>query len=159
MNIRRGLFRLWLISAGFFILCVAWFCAPEVWDEFDRVSTVPDLSRLSAPALPFPCDKARGELGSDYIKSEERGPRLFYGGKSVETCWMGLSKMRSLYPEYNDLSNEELSLRVYKKAGLPARPWFILLKVSAVVVFVPLAVLGMGVSILWTVAGFSQPAR
>ena len=39
MNLRRGLFRLWIVSSALFVLAVAFFNYSEIKAEFDAVAT------------------------------------------------------------------------------------------------------------------------
>src|SRR5262245_15569176 len=110
MNIRRGLFRLWLVLAGLFALATAFVLAPGIKRDFQLAGVVWDL--------PADCSKARGVAGKDYSVLESH-PAL---------CWYEPSKFRKLYPEYNDLSDSALTEKLNRAAGLPARndgaqPW------------------------------------
>ena len=75
-------------------------------------------------------------------------------------CWYEIADFRRLYPEYEDLSDTDLSDRAYKRAGIttkPARPWASL-GLSILIAFgIPALVLAIG----WALSGFdgSRPER
>jgi len=72
-------------------------------------------------------------------------------------CWYKREDFRRLYPEYKDLSDKVVSEKLYEKAGQPLKhihPWEGVMKAAVVGLAVPLAVLGLGWSLLWAFAGF-----
>jgi hypothetical protein len=98
--------------------------------------------------LPADCAKVRGTLGIDYTRNEDG------------LCWYEFSKFRLLYPEYKDVSDKELSKRLYAKAGKPLiglHPWVKLAKTVTIAIGVPLAFLALGWSLFWALAGFKSP--
>jgi hypothetical protein len=70
------------------------------------------------------------------------------------------SKFRVLFPEYNDLSDTELSRRLYSRFGQDTKPEAAPLKrlgiAMSVALGLPLIVLSLGASIMWACAGFSS---
>ena len=109
MNIRRGLFRLWITFAALFALVTATLSYTEIRNEFFWRKPPADWKAL----LPVACDQARGAANTDYSTSQN-------------LCWYEQDKFRALYPEYADLTEPELSKRLYAKAGQPLRemrPW------------------------------------
>jgi hypothetical protein len=63
--------------------------------------------------VPADCNKSLGIAGVDYSVS---------GG----LCWYELPKFRKLYPEYDDLTDTQLTKRLHAKAGRALqdmRPW------------------------------------
>ena len=75
-------------------------------------------------------------------------------------CWYKMPDFRRLYPEYKDLSNQVLSEKLYAKVGQPLQhihPWHKVFKTAAIAIGMPVAVLLLGWSLLWALAGF-RPA-
>jgi len=136
VNIRRGLFRLWVVASLLFLIWLGWLSYDEIRSEFKYASL----------GLPADCGKARGSSGKDY---EEDGG----------LCWYDQSKFRKLFPEYKDLSDEDLSDKLYAGTGLPhrpARPWAKLLGTLGFATGVPLAALALGWSLIWALSGFCR---
>jgi hypothetical protein len=148
MNLRRGLFRLWIVAGILFALGVAVVSYSGIRDEF-RVAAWDNSGAATDKwggyvLLPTACDEVRGNAGTDYSTSES-------------LCWYTIKDFRRLYPEYKDLSNAALSDKLYTKAGRPinhGHPWTALMEAAGVAIGVPLAVLVLGCSLLWAFAGF-----
>jgi hypothetical protein len=69
-----------------------------------------------------------------------------------------MSKFRPLYPEFKDLSDNELTRKLYADHGVPTRDlpnlWETLGTVSGIAVRIPLAMLILGTSLVWAFLGF-----
>ncbi len=93
MNMRRGLFRLWMVGSCAFAVFVVFV----VFNSYDRIrseftkSRPPDLSIDLKPMYPIECGAARGILGTDYSNSRGR-------------CWVEMPALRRLFAEYSDLN-------------------------------------------------------
>ena len=150
MNLRRGFFRLWLVFSALFVIATAVVYFKEVKSEFEMADFVPDLP-VSCPDVPRGSpDAPRGRWGDDYT----------IGGDGY--CWYSVGKFRALYPEYKDLSEDQLYTRLYEKAGKTIRffaPWTLLLKVVSIGIGAPLIVLALGSAIGWSFAGFSSERK
>jgi hypothetical protein len=155
MNVRRGLFRLWVVAtAGYLLLAAAYFFR-NVREEFAAAALFRHgLTRFGDEALvPVPCAQARGKEGVDFSK-------LIYpehGNKII--CWYSRSKVRTLFPEYSDLSDGDLTNRAYKKAGIERslpHPWTTLMKSAGLLLLPPLVLLLVGWSLVWAFAGFRK---
>jgi hypothetical protein len=151
MNWRRGLFRLWIIGTVLFVLAIAFISYSEIKKQF--VDTA--LERfLLVPQL---CGDARGVAGTDYTANldgnTDAKPNFF------DNCWYEMSKFRPLYPEYKDVSDKELSRRLYAEYGVPIRdtpnPWVTLGTWASIAFGIPLAVLILGASLAWAFSGFA----
>src|SRR5258706_10527890 len=112
MNLRRGFFRLWLVASVVFALGTGAFFFEPVHKEFQRDSAE---DWPGSPMIPVFCKDTRGEDGNDY-------ERLLLEEGRTDLCWYQMPKFRRNYPEYNDLSEKELSHRMYIRAGLPHAP-------------------------------------
>ena len=144
MNWRRGLLRLWIVGSVLFVIAVAFVGYSEIKQQFDEADWVDVNGDREVPQL---CGDARGVAGVDYT---ERGQR-------ETTCWYAMSKFRPLYPEYNNLSDEELSRKLYDYADPWFRhvPWATLETWASIALGIPLAVLVLGASLVWAFSGFA----
>jgi len=70
-----------------------------------------------------------------------------------------MADFRRLYPEYNDLTDDVLTQKMYEKANrplkAPAEPWWFLGQAISVAVIVPLFVLLLGSALAWALSGFA----
>ncbi len=99
MNIRRGMFRLWIVSSALFVLGVSAASYNAIREEF-RLSDI-DYDVFAEKynghkLLPVNCGEALGVAATDYSLNEG-------------TCWYETAIFRRLYPEYNDLKDHDLS--------------------------------------------------
>ena len=81
MNLRRGLFRLWIIGAALFVIAVASISYPGIKAEFEAVESKPEAV------------ESKPEAGTSTV----------------------LAEFRQQYPQYNDLSDDQLADAIYKK--------------------------------------------
>ena len=95
------------------------------------------------PDEPVDCSQARG--------AEFR--------REGELCWYSLPVFRTLYPEYKDLKEGDLSEKIYAKAGIPLtpiRPGAVVMEKAALTLGPPIAVLIIGWAFIWAVSGFAK---
>jgi hypothetical protein len=151
MNWRRGLFRLWIVGSALFVIAVAVFSYSDIEAQFNAAPP-PQGFEIVVPQL---CKDARGDAGTDYTtqKGQNPGPWDKYAKPNpYDDCWYTMSKFRPLYPEYNNLSDYELSQMLY---GIRVRPWATLGMWASIAVGIPLAVLVVGASLVWAFSGFA----
>ena len=147
MNIRQGMFRLWVIASVLFVIAVGVSSYSGIRQEFKDAYTDWDavVKEYGGYTLyPTDCEKARGTAGTDYSVSKE-------------LCWYRIEDFRRLFPEYNNVSDRVLDQKLYAKVGQPIQklhPWVKLMETVAVAVAVPLAVFALGWSLFWAFAGF-----
>jgi hypothetical protein len=148
MNVRRGLFRLWLVASVLWALGVGLFGAIEIWRIFDSKA-----AWANAPILyPVACDKARGAKGIDY-----EGGSLIDGPWDRYTCWYSLGNIRKLYPEYADASDDILGQRLYEAAGRPLKDRWSYIGLYLMFALIPPAVLlAIGSALVWALSGFRR---
>ena len=147
MNIRRGMFRLWIVSSALFVLGVSAALYSRIREEF-RASRI-DYDAIAKKyggdtLLPVDCGEARGVATTDYSVNDG-------------SCWYATAIFRRLYPEYKDLNDHDLSEKVYTKAERPLthpRPWAKVAEAAGLAFGVPLAVLALGCSLSWALSGF-----
>jgi len=96
------------------------------------------------------CSDARGKAGTDYEVFDDRS--------KTNKCWYQVPKLRTLFPEYKDLTDDQLSDRLYQKAGIqttPVSPWALVMRAVSIAIGIPLIVLAVGSALGWSLAGFS----
>jgi hypothetical protein len=154
MNLRRGLFRFWLLFAIAFVAGTSALSYETVKSEYEKWELIKQIdARGDVLQVPVDCSLARGKLNVDYVTIK---------GTSERNCWYGLPEFRVAYPEYKDMSDQELSDKMYVKAGEPihkAKPlWVTLLQIATFALGVPLGVLVVGSALFWAGAGFRGQA-
>ena len=121
----------------------------DIRQEFRNANTDWDaLAKKWNSLLPADCANVRGVAGTDYDNTRSDG-----------LCWYLTGDFRRLYPEYKNLSDKDLSEKLYAKAGQPLEtphPWSMVMKTAAVAFGVPLAILAFGLSLFWAFAGFQS---
>jgi hypothetical protein len=155
MNWRRGLFRLWIVGTGLFVLAIAFVSYSEIKREFNAVG----LSQFLL--LPQLCGDARGVAGKDYTTKAGQSPGpwdTYTKPNFFDNCWYEMSKFRPLYPEYNDVSDNELRRKLYADHGVEVQnpnPWATLGVWAGIAFGIPLVVLVLGASLVWAFSGFA----
>ncbi len=150
MNFRRGFFRLWLVFSILFVIGTAAVFFRDVKSEFEKAALTAYVNANSILMVPVACSDARGKAGTDY--------EVFDDPSKTSKCWYQVPKLRVLFPEYKDLTDEQLSDRLYQKAGIqitPASPRSLVARAVSIAIGVPLIVLAVGSALGWSVAGFS----
>ena len=145
LNVRRGLFRLWLVLSCVWVLIVAAISFEPVKEEFGKAASMKSLEAASwVPDVPVDC----------------RGARVSEFRREGSLCWYSMPGFRKLYPEYKDLNDNELSDKLYARAGVPLtpiRPWTLLAEKVGLAVLPPVAILLLGGSLIWALSGFAKP--
>lgn len=160
VNFRRGLFRLWLVFSVIFAVSVFIFSFNDIYSEFKN-----EWQSMHPPAdfvllIPITSAEARGEK-KDYdcqaADSSVDNINAMFGDKTPTICWYPLPKFRKLYPEYNNLSDEDLDKAMYQKVGSPLKdfkPWTIFFSKIAIALGIPLLIFAFGKSLIWIIQGF-----
>jgi hypothetical protein len=156
VNLRRGLFRVWIV---FTVLCAVFVIADDynhLKGELVRTQLLATATGRLKALIPMPCPEARGKIEADY----RRGDRGF--------CWYNQPSFRILYPEYVDVPDYALPDKMLVKAGLPPTTpdqstlllgylrtgWQYAIKI----LWFPLAVFVIGFGLLWAGEGFRSRA-
>src|SRR5262245_56613265 len=152
MNWRRGLFRLWIVGTALFVIAVALISYSEIKMQFRVTALARWVEANDALLVPQLCSESRGVAGVDYsTENDKLNP--------FDKCWYEISKFRPLYPEYNNLSEKELSRKLYAEHGIPIRdlpnPWATLGTWASIAFGIPLVVLVLGASLVWAFSGFA----
>ncbi|KZS51343.1 hypothetical protein FHT72_003493 [Rhizobium sp. BK077] len=157
MNIKRGLFRLWLVLSVMFVTTVFVFTYSSMKSEFDKSSLLAAIPANDEVMIPVSCYQTRGSLKVDFELATgitEKEP--------WERCWYELKKFRVLFPEYKDLDDEQLVTKTYIEAKVPlypARPWQALGWIALIAFGIPLGVLIAGGSLVWALFGFAGQSK
>lgn len=164
--------------AALFVIAVGVASYSEIRNTFE----VENLTSRDISMVPTDCSEARGTSGSDYVTlnhtalgaltneqlqffehllellgKEEDGARLKDG-----LCWYEMPKFRSQYPEYESLSDDQLSNRLYEKAGIHIKIAThqsgrrMLMERAGIALGVPVSVFILGWSLLWAFSGFRR---
>jgi hypothetical protein len=147
MNIRRGMFRLWVVASALFVLVAGAASYNGIREEFTLSSIDYDAiaKKYGGDTLfPVDCEQARCLAATDYSSSEG-------------LCWYATGNFRRLYPEYKDINDHDLSEKIYAKAGRSLthpHPWVKVAEAASIAFGAPLAVLALGYSLSWALAGF-----
>lgn len=157
MNLGRGFFRIWILGSVIFVGTVGVLSYEKVSGEFTKASL--DFGSQGILLVPVNCKEARGTAAVDY--SPPDGPWTAYNGRG-DQCWYQVGALRRLYPEFKDLTDDAISDRLYKKAGIGlslARPWEVLGWATLIALGIPASVLLLGVALGWAIAGFRTPEQ
>jgi hypothetical protein len=152
MNLRRGLFRLWIVFAVLFVIAVAAVSFEPIKKEFSEAR----LKRETHPGslmVPFDCSLARGVDGTDYVRNLDPS--------AEPACWYRSARFRELYSEYAIRSDDELSKQQYPKFGLDLEylapsPWRAVFIAVGIAFGIPALALVLGVVFGWAGAGFQN---
>ena len=160
MNIKRGLFRLWLALSFLWVLAVGAL-------GYDQISSDPYYQPpLEAsgwkfiPIVPVFCSDVRGVAGKDYTTKQDKSPGpwdAYAKPNPFDNCWYELPVLRKLWPEYADMSDSALSDMLYDKTGHHLPDPLDSTKRFALVAFLPPAVVFFfGLLMVWVVSGFAR---
>jgi hypothetical protein len=126
LNIRRGLFRLWLIGSTIFAVGVTIWWLPEIKSQFQRSGLQAWLDEQKNEYLfPVFCGDARGKAGEDYSTSPHTPPGpwdTYAKPQRFDRCWYLGSRYRALYPEAGASPDRELAAHLYAQVGLRREP-------------------------------------
>ena len=142
INVRQGLFRLWVVlSIMFAVFAVA------ARHEIVSRGFAQERRIREQQLVPADCGQLRGVAGTDYRKNDpDTG------------CWLSLPKFRALYPEYSDLDDQNLKIKMYAKAPQTwlINPWSEILRGLVEVLGVVGITFVAGRATIWVVNGFRQ---
>lgn len=162
MNIKRGLFRLWLALSLLWVLGVGAMGYDQIAKDtyFKPPFKLPEGFISLVPML---CGQARGEAGKDYTTKENQkpGPWDAYAKPNpFDECWYELPAFRRLWPEYNDMKDDALEAKLYEMAGHPLTiidPLAASKRVALFAFIPPIALLLLGSLFVWVIVGFGRP--
>ncbi|WP_160010717.1 hypothetical protein [Rhizobium sp. 18055] len=158
MNIKRGLFRLWIVVSFLWVAAVGFMGWQEIskdrwwignpWYEADLIAD-----------LPVRCEQARGAKGTDYAVRHAAEPWNRYRDPP-QACWYTEDRFRALWPEYKDLAFATVSADLYRTLGWSPRfdgDRFLRTRPIAYFAFIPpLVVMIIGCLFVWAVSGFAR---
>jgi len=163
MNIKRGMYRVWIVLSLIFVVIVIAASWQNLHTQYNNAFH--PFWKNDILLVPINCDEARGD-NKDYRKEDkpwqlnwERTPKV---GSLVNLCWYEMSRFRQLYTEYNMLSDEELSQKLYKAVSIHTKNsgyiakefWQSLMQTIAFAIGSPFLVLFSGYALSWVLRGF-----
>jgi hypothetical protein len=152
MNIKRGLFRSWVVLSITFVVATVILSYGNVAREFRYEHVLDEIPSNGVAMVPVECETARGMLGTDYELPKDTTVPL-----RNQKCWYTVTSFRKFYTEYRDLTDGELVLKLHQDAGIGLHvrsPWVTLLSVAAFAIGWPISVLVFGSAVYWALAGF-----
>lgn len=141
VNYRRGFIRLWVLISVLWTAGVCLLYSSQIDKEIEQWRF---QSRFqSSLMLPVRCSDARGH----------RGVELEAG-----ICFFNQTEFRLLYPEYDDLTLDDLTQKLYASVGKPRTSSFynLIREVSLFVIIPPIILLLTGTAFAWVGSGFFQ---
>lgn len=159
MNIKRGLFRLWVV------LTVLWVAGVILvgWNNITDDPAWGGQPWLASPIASFPvlCSEARGAAGVDYVAKVANEPWNQYRDNR-QACWYDAAKFRQMWPEFKDLSDNDVLDRLYTDLGWYHSSFDPLhnTKIVLMKALIPPAVIFViGGLFVWAFAGFARPRK
>ncbi len=146
VNLRRGLFRLWVIISVMFVAGCFFLDWSNIDLSFRRAGKIADFqSRYKNRLMPVNCDQARGKEKEDFVRAED-------------FCWTeAMHSVTKLYPEYASLDDKTLRQTFLVNAQMSSswpHPWNDLIEVGVMSLLPPVIVFLLGWSLLWAISGF-----
>ncbi|MBN9033816.1 MAG: hypothetical protein BGO05_09875 [Rhizobiales bacterium 63-7] len=158
MNIKRGLFRSWVVVSLLWLAVTSplvvgmasgdkWVKGSEWWEK------------EPLNLLPVRCEEAKGQAGSDYQIAAAFEPWNKFR-EPGQACFYTLEHFRAFWPEYENMDKAAVSKALYSKIG-----WSMVFdgdrfentKTAAMIAIVPpVAIYLIGLLVMWAVAGFRK---
>jgi hypothetical protein len=151
MNIKRGLFRIWVVLSILYIIVLTLFAIDYASREFEQQAEVNNiLTGKISKGMPVDCTKAK-----EFPQWWAQFPHADDG-----LCWASLPEARKIHPELTDPSDLAFAETLYAGANkhlwVPT-PWWTVASFVGWAIGLPLAVLAIGSAIYWALAGFARP--
>jgi hypothetical protein len=166
LNIRRGLFRVWLVLSITFITCVIVIGFDGLKKDIEHIRLEWELHKYDN-IIPVLCGKARGKAGVDYTTKANQAPGPwdnYATPNPFDICYyMSLPSFRAVFPEYNDMKDDVLIRRTYADAGTPLKdlpnPYINIIVFILYNLSVPFIFLILGTSLIWAASGFKSDKK
>jgi hypothetical protein len=148
MNLRRGLFRLWIIFTVLWCLVVAGIGGYVTFQQFQGQQHKQSL--LARGLVPINLYDSQDPARATALSNQCEAGYIW--------SWCDLSVFRKIFPEYNALSDNELKAKILKKANnvdawRPA-PTLYLGNTLLIALIVPSLLFVLGYAITWAFSGF-----
>lgn len=162
MNIRRGLFRLWLVLSVLWVLTVGAFSYQEISRDLSFSPRFPQADG-SIAIVPIFCGMTRGIAGKDYTTKDGQSPGpwdTYAKPNPFDNCWYELPAFRKLWPEYADMADDTLTTKLYRDVAEPIKvinPAAGMKSVALLAIIPPIVLLLFGSLFVWVIAGFARP--
>jgi hypothetical protein len=146
MNLRRGLFRLWIVGSALFVVAVAFFNYPSIQAEFIVAANKPDLA-ANAKLADEVYKRFYSDMPREQFDKNISDPKVI---ARLEAIVKNLDTSRPLSRWTDDELVASMAL-----PGPRTSPWISVGRAAAVAFGIPLAVLALGSSLLWALSGFA----
>jgi hypothetical protein len=146
MNLRRGLFRLWIVGSVLWVIAVAFVGYPSIKADFVAAADKLDLAANTRLA-----DEVYKRFYSDMPR--EQFDKKISDPKVIARLEAITSKLDTSRP-LSQWAEDEL-IASMALPGPRTSPWTTLGKWAAIAFGIPLAVLALGSSLLWALSGFA----
>jgi len=162
MNLRRGLFRLWLVGSALFVLAVAFVSYGEIKTEFDAEFDA--VARKQEAILEWDAELADWVYQRYYSDMpREQFYKKITSPKDLTDPELS-TQLKAIFPPVPTPANEWtsdqlLALKLYRMLVPAPSPWPSVGGVAAIALGIPLAVLALGASLLWALSGFAAPQK
>jgi hypothetical protein len=157
MNIKRGLFRLWVVLTLLWVVGVAFVGGGNITSD----TAWGGQPWLADPIAAFPvlCSDYRGKQGADFQVKRAFEPWNEYRQPS-QACWYDAAKFRQLWPEYKDLSDNEVMDKLYTRLDWYHASFDPLYNTKVVLMkalIPPAVIFVIGFLFVWAFSGFARP--
>lgn len=161
LNIRRGLFRLWVVFTAAFIITVFAVSLGKIKDQFDAAKdpwTVVSQTPASVGASPSAAGAAEHGPWERYQKGQEASPSAPAAGSKYTIEPPQGQPLDWLAPKKGPAAGQAGTPSA-SKTGMVRSPWALVLERVAIAAGVPAFVLVLGWALTWAFAGFKKPPR
>lgn len=149
MNVRRGMFRLWVIFATLFVLGVVIFSYEHIRYEFQMAQDFAGLPHVRNTGTKMPLsEQRRSQLDAIVQRMQANGETDDY--------------IQAVVNDFKNKYANESAITPAVGEFMPVtaiQPWTKLMETAGVALGVPLAALVLGWSLIWAFSGFRIPAK
>jgi hypothetical protein len=148
MNLRRGLFRLWIVGSALWVLAVAFASYSEIKQQFDASVS------MSKAEWPVQLAGFRQRYPQYNHLSDAQLMDAFFKNFYSDLTRAEFDKRMAAAKSAIDPENLAQLEKAVANIRVP-NPWTTLGEWAAVAFGIPLAVLALGSSLLWALSGFA----
>jgi hypothetical protein len=158
MNLRRGLFRLWIAGAALFVLAVAFISYSEIKMQFDAVANKQEAASMLATRAKF-ADWVHQRFYSDMPREQFdkkiTAPTPITEPEVIAQLQAIVANIDTSRP-FDDWTKDEVGAYMLHRFIEPTpTPWETLGMCASIAFGIPLAVLVLGASLVWAFSGFA----
>jgi hypothetical protein len=153
MNIKRGLFRVWVVLSAAYVIALGAIGSSYLYEEFKQADFMRGTIEGREYGYPVKCEFAKGVQGTDWIDEQT----WKYNFQKV--CWFTLESFKHHYPQHRDTDPSALLAENYRMSDVympRPQPWWTLAGGIGWAIGLPLFILAIGSAIYWALAGFAR---